>query len=162
VAWRVEWPTHEARLAGLNYLASLEARYDPRLRTFAVRVAGHAPPGRVGLARFGHEFVRDGVRFTGEGAETYADAYETLRTGVGDCDDSARALSALMQALGLQAKIVGLSRRAGRPPTHASVRINVGGRRPRWAWAETTIAARFGEHPYAAHARLRVKGREDI
>lgn len=161
LAWSVSFPSHAAKLKGLNLLARIDSRCDPRLREVAVEVASHAAPGRLALAKFCHAFVQACVRFTGEARETFASAYDTIRTGVGDCDDSAEALCALWMAVGFQARVVGLGRTEY--PTHAAAQVNLGTRdRPRWVWGETTIAARFGEHPYVAKARLGTRGRGDI
>ena len=96
-----------------------------------------------------HAWVRDHVSFTDEAVETFASAATTLRTGRGDCDDSARALVVLARACGIPARFVYLL--DGPSPAHVCAQLFESGA---WRWAETTIAARYDEHPVNAVDRL--------
>jgi transglutaminase-like putative cysteine protease len=105
-----------------------------------------------------HALVRDGVRFAAEPSETFSGALITARWRVGDCDDSARLLVALARASGLNAGIAQLPPPPAAPVHVAAAIWAAGG----WRWAETTIAAEFGEHPVVAARRLGIRCRSDL
>lgn len=108
-----------------------------------------------------HRHVRDGVTFTRERVETFSPTMHTLEAGVGDCDDTARALMALLRSLGFEAGVQTLPEiETGRVPLHVAARVRHGGR---WHWLETTLkGAQPGEHPLAAARRLGVHTRPDL
>ena len=154
VSHRVECGT----TANKVHLLAMLAEYDARtadVRRVAERVAqltgGDPWPTIVAL----HAGVRDTVRHIGEITETFSPTMRTLELGIGDCDDSARALLALLRALGFKAAL----RTLGNPPRHVAAVVWHDGE---WRWLETTIAAAPGEHPIEAKKRLQLEGRDDL
>jgi hypothetical protein len=103
-------------------------------------------------------FVQQTVAYTDEETETFMSPAFVLSSGAGDCDDSARAYVAIARAAGWQARLVYFLQ--GGQPAHVAAQVvdPVSGA---WTWAETTIAARYGEAPFAALARLGIP-RADI
>lgn len=106
-----------------------------------------------------HRWMRHCVRYLGERTETFQRPWYTLTRAAGDCDDHATAQIALALAVELPV-VLGL----WDPLTHASVAYLLpdGSAQPRECWAESTIAANFGEHPLDALERLQDAGRRDI
>lgn len=109
------------------------------------------------LARFLHAFVQERVTFAREPGERFAGTAATLAYGVGDCDDSARALYALYRAAGLPARLCFLVQEG--QPAHVFCQVQTGGR---WDNAETTLPAEFGEAPLEAAERLGIQVRPDL
>ena len=163
----VDCPTHEAKCRLLDLLAWRDARYDPRIRRIAVHVAeqtasdhAHKVDSRELAARL-HAHVCSRVRFLGEGAETFQSSWQTLRSGVGDCDDSARALLALARSVAIPARLVVFDRGSAYPrgdlePNHATVQLSPDAGRT-WLYAEPSLGpgVKLGEHPIAAARRLK-------
>lgn len=119
-------------------------------------------PSDEAFARAVQAYVKSRVRFEREIGEVFQNAEYTLATGVGDCDDHARVVYALAMAGGLPAVMAYLYHAppADTQPTHAAAQL-CPDRECRWA--ETTIDARFGEHPLEAAERLRlVNARQDL
>lgn len=107
-----------------------------------------------------HEYVKRTVRFFREPGETFTNTGYTLGMGGGDCDDHARAVYALAAAGGLGVAMAFLHHGDAaaadrRGPTHAVAQLCAGGA---CHWAETTVDARLGEHPFAAADRLGLLG----
>lgn len=148
-AWKVVCPSHRHKVRLLANLAELDAQTDPRLRELAVAVASDKRGRRATIAAL-QQLVQETVAHWGEGAETFSPSWETLDSGIGDCDDSARALLALLRSLGVKAGLATLYD----PPRHVAVVVHLDGG---WKWAEASIAAQLGEHPAAAHRRLRTR-----
>mgnify|MGYP003644105733 CR=1 FL=1 len=151
VASHVECPTHGAKVRLLASLSAFDA-HDPQqvAQLRAVADAHGGGPGTPPDERAARllEWMQRTVEHAPESVETFLPAWRTIETGRGDCDDHARALSALYTVAGFKAGIGTL----GDPPTHvaATVRTPSG-----WNWAESTIpGARLGEHPRAAVARV--------
>jgi transglutaminase-like putative cysteine protease len=149
----------------VRFLANL-AEYDahtPDVRRAAERVVALAGArSALDQAAALHRYVRDRVTFTFEPRETFSPTMRVLELGLGDCDDSARALLALLRSLGHTAGLQTLpcyDGSADYEPTHVAcvVRTERG-----WQWLEATIAAEPGEHPQLAANRLGVRGRGDI
>jgi hypothetical protein len=93
--------------------------------------------------------VQAQIRFIHEPHERFQSARDTMAAGAGDCDDHARLVYALGRAAGLPAKLVFFDE--DNEPVHVVSQLGDGiGMR----WAETTIGADFGEHPYAALERV--------
>lgn len=115
-------------------------------RDLALRLRREAPDDES-FARRLHAYVKERVRFVREAGEVFQGSAYTLEMGAGDCDDHARAVYAIAIAGGLPARMAFLHR--GKGPTHAVAQL---GRR--FEWAETTVDARFGEHPLRAAERL--------
>ena len=137
---------------------SLEDASTPQARMIALALRAQSS-GDLDFARKVLEYVRSRVAFVREHGEVFARSDYTLATGAGDCDDHARVVFTLLRAGGLPARLAFLHRPGG-PPRHVVAQAGIGGR---WYWLETTIAADFGEEPYAAARRLGVDGaRQDI
>lgn len=96
------------------------------------------------------------IPFVREKGEVFQSGALTMARGAGDCDDHFRLVYALARAGGLRGALA-LTHHgddappAKRGPTHAAAMLDVGGRRE---WAETTVPAQWGEHPFAAARRL--------
>lgn len=124
-------------------------------------------PDDAAFARAVHAFVRGRVRFAPEAGEVFQSGALTLALGVGDCDDHFRLAYALAVAGGIGAKLGILHHGEGydvpedkRGPAHAAAILSPNGVD---AWAETTIAAHYGEDPNAAARRLGLtRARSDI
>ena len=150
-----EWPILQLEcgdngraIAFLNEAASLDASA-PEIRDLALRLRD-AHPEVLGFLHAVHAFVQAAVRFVREERETFQHALYTLKRRAGDCDDHARAVVALARAGGAKARVVGVAGTRGKVG-HVAPQVNDGAR---WWWAETTVPARFGEHPRAAATRL--------
>jgi hypothetical protein len=96
-----------------------------------------------------HAWVKSQVRFEPEDVETFQSPQVTLEDGFGDCDDSERVLVAVARAAGMGARLVYFLQDG--QPAHVTAQLRCKGF---WCWAETTIDALFGEHPFEAMARL--------
>lgn len=96
-----------------------------------------------------HRNVQSQIKFVHEDKETFQSAGTTMRLGAGDCDDHARLLRALARAGNVKGEMVFFSK--DDQPIHVvnKLRDSRGLR-----WAETTVAARFGENPYKALRRI--------
>jgi transglutaminase-like putative cysteine protease len=128
------------------------------VRDLSLRIRDAHPDARAFLEAV-QAFVKAAVRFVREARETFQHTLYTLRRRAGDCDDHARAVAALALAGGETARIVGVPNAHGKVG-HVATAVFVDGR---WCWAETTIDARFGEHPRAAARRLGIgHARPDI
>lgn len=124
---------------------------DPRLdpidpRTMRALRASSSP------AEAAHALVQKRVRFEDEPVELFATPSHTLAAGSGDCDDSERVLLSLARQLGYPARYVYFLQQGS--PAHVTVQVYDRGA---WRWGETTIAARYGEHPFAAMKRLGIR-----
>ena len=95
------------------------------------------------------QYIQEHVAFREEAGEQFVSPSATLRLGYGDCDDSARALLSLARTLGVRGRLVFFLQDA--QPAHVTAQLWDG---RAWRWAEATIAARFGEHPFAAYQRI--------
>lgn len=140
-----ECPSNRAAVHLLDRLAWIDSRR-PEIGELAREVSSGAKNDRD-AARMIHAWVRAHVPFVPEDVETFRNPAEALELG-GDCDDSARLVAALARALAIPAELVFLEQTFA-ADDHVVARI--AGR-----WAECTIPARFGEHPYAAARRLGV------
>lgn len=115
-----------------------------------------SPALRDAAARAIQANVQQWIRFVHEPLEKFQAARVTMRTREGDCDCQARLVAALAGALGIPWDLVffeGWDPVAGQNvPIHAVTKLQDSG--GTWQWAETTLAADYGEEPYAALARL--------
>lgn len=92
-----------------------------------------------------------GFRPDPPGPDVVADTQTTAREG-GDCEDLSIALVSLALACGLPASVVWLDPMTSHSPqAHVAARVLVRGR---WLWAEPTVPALLGEHPWRAAERL--------
>lgn len=158
VARRASCRSPMAKVQLLANLAEWEARNLPDVRRLAETVAAPAT-SRRGQVEALHRFVRDRVTFTGEPIEIFSPTLHTLERGLGDCDDSARALLALLRSLDIRAGLRVLPEPQRGNPVHVAAVAFDG---EEWIWLETTIAAEPGEHPAAAAGRLGIKLRPDL
>jgi hypothetical protein len=131
--------------------------------TLSDDAVGAVPPELVQLALTHgpaalQAWIQENVHYLDEQTETFMSPAFTLAMGAGDCDDSERALVAIARAAGWQARLVYFM--TDGQPSHVSAQIKESPSQP-WMWAETTIAARYGEFPLTALARLGIP-RADI
>lgn len=112
-------------------------------------------PGRLAFSRAVQRFIQARVRFVREPRERFARTDLTIAHGIGDCDDHARAVMALLLAGGVPARLVTL-RRNGRA-VHVLAQAFAGGT---WRWLETTVAAHFDEPPHTAAIRVGASRRD--
>lgn len=158
-AHRVECRSHAAKVRFLANLAEFDSM-TPDVRRAAEQIAAGATSAEQQIDAL-HEYVQGRVVFTREPTETFSPTMHTIAVGAGDCDDSARALVALLRALGHDAGMGTLPDvQTGAVPRHvaAKVRTPAG-----WQWLETTLpGAHRGEHPLEAAKRLGVRARGDL
>ena len=157
-AFEVDCGTHSRKVDLLSDLAEADADL-PDLRRIAEDVtAGSADDTERAVAL--HRFVIDTVGFVKEKRETFSPTLRTLEIGQGDCDDSARALMALLRAMDIPARLETLPPRAsGGVPLHVAAQAQIGGQ---WKWLETSIDAWPGEHPLQAAKRLGIHARPEL
>ncbi len=150
----LECDTAEDKVQLLSQLTVQDAK-NPQVRRLAELVVMHARDDDHG-AELLHALVRDGVSFAKEQVETFSPTMWTLQTKRGDCDDTARALAALLLSIGYRVRFV----TQGNPPSHIVAQVYT--EQNGWTFAETTLHAHFGEAPQAAAHRLGEKNRRDI
>lgn len=155
-AFEVDCPSHARKVRLLGDLAEADADL-PDVRRIAEDVAAGARSDAE-RAELLHAFVRDRVAFVKEKREIFAPTLRTLETGMGDCDDSARALLALLRSLDMPARLKTLPEGSDEP-LHVAAQALIDGR---WEWLETSIAANAGEHPLAAARRLGIRTRPEL
>ena len=112
------------------------------------------PELRDAVARTLHANVQGSIRFVHEPVETFQSARVTMQSGGGDCDDHARLVYALAHAINIPVELVFFEQ--DEQPIHVVARMQDSD--GTWQWAETTIAAEYGEDPHAALDRLRAGG----
>jgi len=132
---------------------ALEDSRTPGARTLAGQL--RAGRGDVAFAKAVHAYVSR-IPFIRERGEIFQSGAVTIGRDAGDCDDHFRLAYALGVAGGLRAALGILHHGDSAPiekqgPAHAVALFFVDGR---WTWAETTVAACFGEPPNEATARL--------
>lgn len=149
----IECHTHANKVALLDELADYDARC-PEVRALAERIAQAAGGDAMRTAAGIHRLVQGRVRHIHEAGEVFTHTMRTLEVGRGDCDDTARAIVAMLRAMGIRAHLTTI----GNPPRHVYAEAEIEGRRfP----LEATINARPGEHPIDAAKRLGIM-REDL
>lgn len=163
----VDCPSFVARAQLVDALAWHDALTDGELRLLALDlVAPLVELDAESIARAIHAGVRDRVRYLGEAGDMIQDPIVTWSYAAGDCDCHARLVLALLRSLGVSGVFVGFevpgpAARGGAVVQHAC---------PTWersrgdcVWMETTLEARFGEHPMDAAERLGLlKSRSDL
>jgi len=85
-------------------------------------------------------------------ADFFARVPWILQTGADDCEGLSVLFVALARASGLAASVVWLDQ-PGAPQNHVSARVYLPG--AGWTWAECSVPAALGEHPYDAVRRYR-------
>lgn len=153
---RVLWECDDEKkvVPFLRLLAARDAKHRG-VRRFATRLFEAAGRDPTRYAQGVHRMVLEKVEWRREKPETFQHTLNTLRKGWGDCDDHARAIYALLRAVGIPAKIVIFNNTRGKA-AHAVTIARLGGR---WVWLETSVAAAFGEHPMKAAQRLGLRSR---
>jgi transglutaminase-like putative cysteine protease len=144
-------------LLGLLVTKVQRSSETPAIADFARRVRAAYPEPRD----FGeqvHAWVQNTVQFQREPFEAFQHARQTLLAGAGDCDCQVILAGAVAKAGGLPVRVVPFFLSPD-DPRHVCCQFGHDGA---WHWAETTIPAQYGEHPFDAARRLGVKGREDI
>lgn len=99
-----------------------------------------------------HANVQGQIAFAPEEGERFQSARTTIVEGVGDCDCHARLVHALVRSQRKRSRLrffEAPTGDGGTEPIHAVAALGPAGR-----WAETTIAAAYGEHPQIAYRRL--------
>jgi len=158
LAGRVECPDGWAAARMLVAAAAEDAK-TVGARDLALELRRGAPDDES-FARRVHAYVLEHVAFVREAGEVFAAPWYTLGVGAGDCDDHARLTYAILAAGGVPARLAFLSPKGSPGPSHVVAQAGAGGA---WHWLETTVAARFGEHPMAAATRLGIRlQRRDI
>lgn len=147
----VDCPDYHARAALVDALAEYDARYDGRIRRLGLELVARVrdPRNRRELAALIQRAVQERVRYIGEAGDQIQDAWTTWSYGAGDCDCQTRLVLAIARALGLPVHLCKFVKPDG---AIAHVCAALDGAPP--TFLETTLAARFGEHPYAAARRL--------
>ena len=158
LAYRFDATSHKNKVRLLVELAAYDAR-TPEVRRAAELAAAGSSSAREQVEAL-HRYVQEKVVFTREPVETFSPTMHVLEVGMGDCDDSARALMALCGALGHRVAAATLPPMSSqRSPLHVAAVARMDGA---WRWLETSIAAWPYEHPIAAADRLGIKARPDI
>lgn len=118
----------------------------PIIRGIAVSIVqGLTHKDYAGHAEAVQEWVRGNIQFVRDvrGIEMLTPPAYLLRTRAGDCDDQAMLVAALVESIGLPARLV-----AGGPDAqtfvHVWAEVNINGN---WRAAETTEPYAFGERP---------------
>ena len=89
-----------------------EARRTPDIRELALSLTGGlAPKDFMGEIAALHRFVRDSIRYVQDvnEVETVSPPVDILRTRMGDCDDKATLLAALLESIGHPARFEALA-----------------------------------------------------
>lgn len=155
-AWEAACDSHDEKVQLLADLAEQDARR-PEVRRMMEIIASMPEPAGLSYPRLVQWWVQENIAFVPELRETFTDAVTMLRVRMGDCDDHARLVYALLRSIGARMKLATL----GRPPIHVAAVIQLDD--GRWRWLETTVpGARFGEHPVAAARRLGVRVRPEL
>lgn len=113
------------------------------------------PELRESFGRSVQRNVQQQIRFVREPRETFQSARVTMRAKAGDCDDHARLVHALNRAAGARSRLLYFVKDG--QPVHVAPQVHLGS--AGWQWQETTIPARFGEHPRSAFTRLMREGK---
>jgi hypothetical protein len=153
-AYELKCPNHPAKVRLLAELAEYDSKH-PEVIRLAEKLAALGDGDPWTIAQIVHAFVRDGVRHLPEPREKFQPTMRTLALGIGDCDDTSRAVMALLRAAGLRGGLLTL----GNPPRHVSAAIQLQGN---WRWLDASLAARPGEHPITAAKRLGLSVRQDL
>ena len=122
----------------------------------AAACAGRSDRDRARAVQLAAQMLRFSPDPTGP--DVVHDVAATARDG-GDCEDLAICLVAAALAARLPARLVWLDPRTEHSPqAHVAAKIFVDGA---WLWAEPTVRADLGEHPWTAAERLGLLRRID-
>ena len=145
-AFEIDCGSHATKVRLLDELAHYDAR-SPEVRALAERISEQAGGDPAAIAAAVQRLVQLRVRHIFEAGEVFAHTMRTLEVGRGDCDDTARAIAAILRAIGVPAELVTIDD----PPRHVYAAAILDGRR---VPLEATIDAMPGEDPQAAARRL--------
>src|SRR6266852_2295603 len=133
------------------------ASQDPAIFDLARRMRKSYPKDGQ-CARALHAWMRIAVKFLREPGEIFQRGRYTAKRGFGDCDCQTILLGGLGKAAGLKCRVMPFGVKKG-DPRHVCMQFHHDGG---WNFAETTVAAKYGEHPIAAAKRLGLGDRTDI
>lgn len=139
----------------LRLLSARDARH-PQVRRFAERLFEASGGDPLEFSKGVHRMFLKNIEWRREEPETFQHTLFTLQKKYGDCDDHGRAIFALHRAVNIPARIVVFQNQEGQA-AHAVSQVAPDGER--WRWVETSVAARYGEHPMRAAARLGLRSR---
>lgn len=139
----------------LRLLADRDAKH-PQVRRFASRLLEASGGDAAAFSRGVHRMFLQNIEWRREDPETFQHTLFTLQKRYGDCDDHGRAIVALHKAVNIPARLVVFNNQEGQA-AHAVAQAAPDGER--WRWVETSVAARYGEHPMKAAARLGLRSR---
>ncbi len=121
---------------------------DPKVRDMAVAVTRQCKSkDHLCEAKALHSYVRDKVRYVKDiaGVERFATLQRTLfMEKAGDCDDSSIALSALLESIGHETRLILIDPDLSGRFTHVIAQVKLG---DKWYWMETTKKVPFGWAP---------------
>jgi transglutaminase-like putative cysteine protease len=146
-------------VAGIKYTLAQMVKYaqagrkSPPVRFLAEQIVRDVKPkSYTEEARAIQEYVRDHIRYTRDirGTETLATPDQTIRRGVGDCDDMSLLASALLESIGHPTRFVAVGASPG-DYSHVLVETRVG---RNWIPVETTENVPLGWYPPGMNARL--------
>jgi transglutaminase-like putative cysteine protease len=135
----------------MNQLArGTEGARNPRVRELAIAIV-RGQPDRDDYAQASalYYWVKSNIEFRGEPDEVISSPLVTLQIRAGDCDDHATLMTALLRALGIEARFVTVAADASAPETFTHVYTQAWIRQSQqWLTLDTTVAnARPGWQP---------------
>lgn len=124
-----------------------QGKRDPKIRGIAVKIISGCDNKdyRCEAVKL-HEWVRDNIRYVKDPAfvERFATPERTLKERAGDCDDSSILLSALLESIGHETRLILLDGDLSGKFTHVIAQAKIG---DKWHWMETTKKVPFDWAP---------------
>jgi transglutaminase-like putative cysteine protease len=134
--------------ASMHGCWSSRGKRDPKIRDLAVAVTRSCRSKEYACeARALHDYVRENVRYVKDTAsvERLATSQRTLfMENAGDCDDSSIALSALLESIGHETRLILIDPVLSGKFTHVISQVRIG---DTWYWMETTRKVLFNWLP---------------
>ena len=124
-----------------------------QVRRLAERIVSDIPQkDYLSELRAIHAFVRDNIRYTHDirDVETLAPPELTIQRGVGDCDDKALLVAALLESIGHPTRFVAVGKKFNNYQ-HVLIEVNIRGM---WIPVETTENVAIGWYPPKTCHRL--------
>lgn len=121
---------------------------DPEIRELAVRIVSSCKGKDYRCeAETLHRWVQDNIRYVKDpmGVERFATANRTFQERAGDCDDSSIALSALLESIGHETRLILIDGDLSGKFTHVISQVKLSNT---WHWMETTKKVPFGWAPH--------------
>lgn len=118
----------------------------PDIRALAVNIVRNcANKDYLCEAKAMHAWVRDNIRYVKDPAfvERFATPERTLHEKAGDCDDTSILLSALLESIGHETRLVLVDGNLSGKFTHVITQVRIGS----WHWMETTKKVGFDWKP---------------